>query len=68
MSIASILKRLTQALPAILAAAPGIVDAARQVRQALKKPKKPAGSAAVRSSDSPEAPRRLSADSEPGAR
>jgi hypothetical protein len=42
MSIASLLKRLTNALPIVLAAAPGVIDAVRQVQQSLKKPKKPA--------------------------
>ena len=41
MSIASLLKRLTKALPAVLVAAPAVLDALRQVGQALKKPKKP---------------------------
>lgn len=39
-SIGSLLKRLTNALPVALAAAPGVIDAVRQVQQALKKPKK----------------------------
>ena len=49
MSIGSLLKRVTKALPAILAAAPGVIDAVKQVQQALKKPKPPAegGSDAV---------------------
>ena len=42
MSLASLLKRVANAVPVILAAAPGVIDAVRQVRQALKKPKKPA--------------------------
>ena len=42
MSIASLLKRLTNALPVLLAAVPGVIDAVNQVRLALKKPKKPA--------------------------
>jgi hypothetical protein len=58
MSIGSLLKRLTNALPVVLAAAPGVIDAARQVQQALKKPKKPAE----------ETTGRLSADSERVAR
>jgi hypothetical protein len=43
MSIKSILKRVSRALPVILAAAPGVLDAVNQVREALKKPKAPAG-------------------------
>jgi hypothetical protein len=42
MAIASLLKRLTNALPVVLAAAPGVVDAVNQVRKALKKPTAPA--------------------------
>ena len=42
MSIGSLLKRLQNALPVILAAAPGIIDAVRQIQLALKKPKPPA--------------------------
>jgi hypothetical protein len=70
MSIASLLKRLTNALPVVLAAAPSVLEAVNQVRQALKKPKKPVGSGAdVLVTDSaPTAPRRLSADSERAAR
>jgi hypothetical protein len=41
MSIGSLLKRVTNALPVILAATPGVLDAVKQVQQALKKPKKP---------------------------
>ena len=46
MSIGSLLKRVKKALPVILAAAPGVIDAVKQVKDALKKPKKPAGSGA----------------------
>jgi hypothetical protein len=46
MSIASLSKRPTNALPVILAAAPGVIDAVKQVRQALKKPNKPGGAPA----------------------
>ena len=74
MSIASFLRRLTNALPVILAAAPGVLDAVRQVQQALKKPKKPAAgsvaatAAAAAATGAPVAQGRLSADSEPGDR
>ena len=63
MSIASLLKRLTQALPVILANAPVVVEVVKQVRQALKKPKPPEG-------DGEPAParERLAADRGGGAR
>ena len=41
MSIKSLLKRVARALPVILAAAPGVLDAVNQVREAIKKPKTP---------------------------
>jgi hypothetical protein len=41
MSLRSTLKRLGKALPVVLTAAPGVIDAVGQVRQALKKPGKP---------------------------
>ncbi len=62
MSIKSRLKRLTKALPVVLAAAPGVLDAVTQVGEALKKPKKP------KSGEAPAAAGRLSADSERAAR
>ena len=70
MSIASLLKRVTKALPVVLAAAPGVIDAVKQVKKALKKPKKPADAAAgAGSADGAFGiPRRLSADSEQGRR
>lgn len=61
MSIRSLLKRLAKALPVVLAAAPGVVDAVKQVQEALKKPRSPD------SGDVPAAGR-LSADSERVAR
>jgi hypothetical protein len=65
MSIASVLSRLAKTLPAILAAAPGVIDAAKQVQEALRKPKTPS----PRSSESGGAAAgRLSADSERAAR
>jgi len=68
MSVASLLKRLTNALPVILAAAPAVLEAVNQVRQALRKPKKPtaAGGDAATAGEAP--PRRLSADSGRGGR
>ena len=39
MSIESVLKTLMRAAPVIVANAPAVIDAARQVRKALKKPK-----------------------------
>lgn len=51
MSLASLLRRLSKALPVILAAAPGVVDAVKQVQGALKKPKKAAGGGAPASRD-----------------
>jgi hypothetical protein len=70
MSIASLLKRLTNALPVVLAAAPSVIEAVNQVRLALKKPKKPApaGAGAATADGAPAAPRRLNADSERSAR
>ena len=70
MSVASFLKRLTNALPVILAAAPGVVDAAKQVQQALKKPKKPAQGSpdAAAANGAPVDLRQLSADSGRAAR
>jgi hypothetical protein len=70
MSIASILKRVTKALPAILVAVPNVLDAVRQVQEALKKPKKPAdgGAEATTTNGAAAAPRQLSADSGQGAR
>lgn len=62
MSIKSLLRRLAKALPVVLAAAPGVVDAVKQVQEALRKPKNPA------SGDSTAAAGRLSADSERAAR
>ena len=70
MSIASLLKHLTKALPAVLAAAPTVIDAVKQVGQALKKPKKPArtgGDATAAAGPAP-ASERLNADSGRGAR
>lgn len=70
MSLASIVTRLTRALPAVLAAAPTVLDAVKQVREALRKPKAPAagGSDAQGVGAAPEAAGRLSADSERAAR
>ncbi|MEA3064640.1 MAG: hypothetical protein QOJ27_1086 [Sphingomonadales bacterium] len=70
MSIASFLKRLTKALPVVLAAAPSVIEAANQVGKALKKPKNPAaaGTGAAAANGAPLAPPRLSADSERDAR
>lgn len=70
MSIGSLLKRVKKALPVILAAAPGVIDAVKQVQEALKKPKKPAGTSAdaVAATGVPATPGRLSADSERAAR
>jgi hypothetical protein len=70
MSIASLLKRLTKALPVILAAAPGVVDAVKQVQEALRKPKKAAAGAAEpeAAAPAPAEPRQLSADSGRAAR
>ena len=73
MSIASLLKRLTSALPVILAAAPPVLDAVKQVRKAIKKPKKPkkpgpAGPAAAVAGGDSARPRQLAADSERPAR
>ena len=70
MSIASLLKRVTNALPVILSAAPGVIDAVKQVQQALKKPKKPAANSgdAVAAGGAPATDGRLSADSERAAR
>jgi hypothetical protein len=70
MSIASVLKRLINALPVVLAVAPSVIEAANQVGKAFKKPKKPAqaGAEAVAANGAPVAPRRLSADSERDAR
>jgi hypothetical protein len=70
MAITSLLKRLGKTLPAILAAAPDAIDAVRQVKQAFRKPKKPAGTGAegVAASGSAAAPERLSADSGRSAR
>ncbi|HEX8261286.1 MAG TPA: hypothetical protein VF547_00260 [Allosphingosinicella sp.] len=65
------LKRLSNALPAVLAAAPSVIGAVKQVKQALKKPTKLAASAdaeAEAAADSGAPPRRLSADSEQTAR
>ncbi len=68
MSIASLLKRLTKALPVILAAAPSVLEAVNQVRQALKKPKKAAESSRAVVDNGAPAAGRLSADSERSAR
>ncbi|HEX6375729.1 MAG TPA: hypothetical protein VFZ91_08405 [Allosphingosinicella sp.] len=40
MSIGSLLRSLARALPAVVAAAPGVLDAAIQIQQALRRPKK----------------------------
>lgn len=37
----SILRRLRRALPVLLVAAPGVIDAIMQVRQALRNPRQP---------------------------
>ena len=68
MSIASVLSRLTRAMPAILAAAPTVIEAVKQVRQALKKPKPAEAGAETAGGDAPARTRRLSADSGQGAR
>ena len=67
MSIASLVKRLTKALPAVLAAAPVVIDALKQVGQALKKPK-PARAGADSGAAAGAASERLSADSGRGGR
>jgi hypothetical protein len=40
MSLASVLGRLAKALPVIVAAAPDVINAGKQVRKALRKSKK----------------------------
>ena len=42
MSFGKFLRRLGKALPAVVANAPAVIDAARQVRNALKTPRKKA--------------------------
>ena len=37
----SFLSRLARALPVVLAAAPGVIDAIRQAREALRGPRRP---------------------------
>lgn len=68
MSVASLLKRLVKALPAVLAAAPAVIEAVAQVGLALKKPKKPAGGDPAAPAGAPAPAERLSADSGVGAR
>jgi hypothetical protein len=40
MGLKSTLRRLAKALPIIVAAAPAVLDAAREVKKALKKPER----------------------------
>ena len=68
MSIASLLKRLTNALPVLLAAAPSVIEAVNQVRLALKKPKKENRAGGEGAVAAPPTAGRLSADSGQGAR
>jgi uncharacterized protein YbaP (TraB family) len=41
-AMSSILRRLRRALPVLIAAAPGVIEAVLQVRQALRNPSRPA--------------------------